>query len=127
MHEMSIASGLADKLLEFAQTNPDKRIVEVRLAVGELTHLEPEQLRFCYTAITAGTELEGSTIEIENVEATVQCPHCSYLGRPKYWEDALAFTSVVTLRCPDCGKAAEAIQGHECGIQSLKYRENALL
>ena len=48
MHELSIASGLVEKLLDFSEKNPDKKIVEVRLAVGELSHIEEEQLRFCY-------------------------------------------------------------------------------
>lgn len=97
----------------------------MKLAFGELTHLEPEQLSFCYSAITTDTPLAGSELVFEKIEAAVQCPHCAYLGRPKYWEDALAYTSVVTLRCPHCGKAAEAIQGHECAIKSVRYREEA--
>jgi Zn finger protein HypA/HybF involved in hydrogenase expression len=40
MHELSIASGLVEKLLDFSEKNPDKKIVEVRLAVGELSHIE---------------------------------------------------------------------------------------
>jgi hydrogenase nickel incorporation protein HypA/HybF len=95
----------------------------VRLAVGELTHLEPEQLSFCYGAITAETPLEGSSLEIEKVDAAVQCPHCAYRGRPKYWDELLADTRVVTLCCPQCGRQAEAIQGHECAIKSVRYRE----
>lgn len=125
MHEMSIAANLVEKLLEFAYAHPERKVMLVRLAVGELTHLEPEQLRFCYGAITAETPLEGSSLEIEKVAATVQCPHCAYCGRPQYWEGILAQTSVVTLCCPQCGKAAEAIQGHECAIQSIRYREEA--
>ena len=30
MHEFSIASGLVEKLLDFAEKNPNKKIVEVR-------------------------------------------------------------------------------------------------
>ncbi len=69
MHELSIASGLVDKLLDFLDQNPDKKIVSVRVAIGELTHIEEEQLRFSYEAITAETPLEGSTMEIEKIEA----------------------------------------------------------
>jgi len=123
---MSIASGLMDKLLEFALANPDKAIVEVRLSIGELMHIEHEQLRFCYEAISAGTILEGSTLEIETIHSIVQCPHCSYFGEPKYWDDILVATSVVTLQCPQCGKSAEAIRGHECAIRSVRYRETAI-
>lgn len=123
MHELSIASGLVEKLLDFAEKNPDKKIVEVRLAVGELSHIEHEQMRFCYQAITTETPLEGSTLEIEKIDAMVKCPHCSYRGRPKYWDGALSGIPVATLECPSCGKATEATDGKECAIKSLRFTE----
>jgi len=127
MHELSIASGLVEKLLDFAEKNPDKKIVEVRLAVGELSHIEHEQMRFCYQAITSETSLEGSTLEIEKIEAMVKCPHCSYRGRPKYWDGALSGIPVATLECPSCGKATEATDGKECAIKSLRCTEISLI
>jgi hydrogenase nickel incorporation protein HypA/HybF len=123
MHELSIASGMVEKLLQFADENPDKKIVEVRLAVGELSHIENEQLRFCYEAITVETPIEGSTLQIEKIEAMVECPHCSYRGRPKYWDGALSGIPVATLECPQCGKATEPIEGKECAIKSIRFME----
>lgn len=127
MHELSIASGLVEKLLEFAAKNPDKKIIEVRLAVGELSHIEEEQFRFCYGAITAETPLEGSALEIEKIDAMVICSHCSYRGRPKYWDGALSGIPVATLECPSCGKVTEATDGKECAIKSLRVIENNAL
>jgi hydrogenase nickel incorporation protein HypA/HybF len=123
MHELSIASGLVEKLLQFADENPDKKIVEVRLAVGELSHIAEEQLRFCYEAITAETSLEGSKLEVEKVDAMVRCLHCAYRGRPKYWDGALSGIPVATLECPQCGMAAEPVEGKECAIKSVRYAE----
>ncbi len=123
MHELSIASGLVEKLLDFAEKNPAKKIVEVNLAVGELSHIESEQLRFCYEAITTETPLAGSRLEIEKIEALVKCPHCSYRGRPKYWDGALSGIPVATLECPSCGKTTEATDGQECAIRSLRFVE----
>lgn len=127
MHELSIASGLVEKLLEFSSKNPEKQIVEVHLAIGELSHIEEDQFRFCYEAITAETPLAGSTLEIEKVEAIVSCPHCSFRGRPKYWDGALSGIPVPTLECPACGKAAEPTDGKECAIKSLRFTENTAL
>jgi hydrogenase nickel incorporation protein HypA/HybF len=123
MHELSIASGLVEKLLQFSSENPDKKIVEVRLAVGEFSHIESEQLRFCYTAVITETPLEGSTLSIEKIEAMIHCPHCSYQGRPKYLEDLISEKPVATLQCPSCGKAAQATEGEECAIKSVRYTE----
>ena len=122
MHELSIASGLVEKLLQFSSENPDKKIVEVRLEIGEFSHIEEEQLRFCYQAVITETLLEGSNLTIENVEAMVQCPHCSYRGRPKYLDDLLSGKPVATLQCPTCGKATEMTKGDECAIKSVKFR-----
>ncbi len=123
MHELSIASGLVEKLLDFAEKNPDKRIVEVNLAVGELSHIEHAQLRFCYEAITVETPLAGSKLEIEKIDAMVKCPNCSYRGRPKYWDGALSGIPVATLECPSCCKTTEATDGQECAIKSLRCTE----
>ena len=104
MHEFSIASGLVEKLLDFASANPDKKIVEVRVAIGEFTQIEEEQLRFCYESIITEMPIAGSTLLIEPVLAKVACPHCSYSGPPKYWDGALHGGPVATLECPDAGK-----------------------
>jgi hydrogenase nickel incorporation protein HypA/HybF len=121
MHELSIASSIVESVLEFAAKNEIKKVLEVKLVIGELMAVEWEQLRFCYTAITRETAMENSSLEIEQVEATVQCPYCSFRGRPKYWEDAWSFGPIATLECPECGRAAEAVQGKECAIKTIKY------
>ena len=124
MHEFSIAANLVEKLSEFVRENPDKKICEVRLEIGELSHIEHEQLRFCYDSITKETPLEGSILKIDKSEALVECPHCSYRGRPKYWDDILAGALVVTFQCPACGKTVEETQGTECEIKSIKFSQN---
>lgn len=121
MHELSIASSLVESVLEFLETHEAKKVVAVRLATGELTCVEADQLRFCYNSITVGTAIADSELEIERTEAVVRCPHCSYQGSPKYLNGALSDAQIPTLQCPECGKAAEAIQGHECTIRTIKY------
>ncbi len=83
MHELSIASAVVDSVLEYLDAHEVKKVMMVRLAVGELSHVEAEQLRFCYMAITQETAMENSTLEIESVPAIVECPHCSYHGTPQ--------------------------------------------
>ena len=123
MHELSIASGLLEKLLEFSTQYPERALLEVRLEIGELSHIDPEQLRFCYESISKETPLEGSMLTIARVPAIVSCPHCTYRGRPDYWDEALAIAPVMTMRCPHCGKAVDADQGHECAIKSVRFIE----
>ena len=121
MHEFSIAAAIVESVQGFAEKQRASRIIEVRLTIGEFTHVEQEQLRFCFEAITKDTVLEGAALEIESSDAAVRCPHCGYAGPPKYWDGALASMPVPTLQCPACGKAAEPAEGHECAIKTVKF------
>ncbi|MGI8889974.1 MAG: hydrogenase maturation nickel metallochaperone HypA [Chthoniobacterales bacterium] len=124
MHEFSIASGLVEKLLDFAEKNPDKKLVEVRVAIGEFTQIEEEQLRFCYESIITEMPIAGSSLRIESVLGKVACSHCGYSGPPKYWDGALHGTPVATLECPQCAQTASIIEGEECAIRSIRYQPN---
>jgi len=121
MHELSIASSVVDRVLEFLDSHEVKKVITVRLAIGELSNVEAEQLRFCYTAITQETALENSTLEIENVPAVVECPSCSYRGRPKYWADALSAAPIPTFECPDCKGTVEPVEGNDCAIKAIQF------
>ena len=121
MHELSIVSSLVESVLQFLEGHEAKRVVALRVAIGELTCVDAEQLRSCYELVTEGTAIAGSELEVEQTKALVRCPKCNFCGAPKYWEDALSNTSIPTLQCPACGFSVEAIEGHECAIQGIKY------
>src|ERR1700738_3428239 len=121
MHELSIASSVVDSVLEFLDTHEVKKVLTVRLAVGELSCVEAEQLPFCYTAITQETAMENSRLEIETVAAVVECPRCDYRGSPKYWEDALSAAPIPTLECPNCKSTVEPVQGNDCAIKTIQF------
>jgi hydrogenase nickel incorporation protein HypA/HybF len=121
MHELSIASAVVESVLEFVRVRPIKKVLAVRLTIGEFSHVEADQLRFCYMAITEQTPIQDSALEIESVEAVVRCEQCSYRGRPKYWNDALSVGPIPTLQCPNCGATVEAIEGNDCAIRSIRF------
>lgn len=125
MHEFSFASGIAKRVREFAEARGVGRIVEVRIAIGELSCLDAEQLRFCFGAITSATPLRECALRIEKVGAMVECPNCAYHGPPKYWEDALAGAPFPTLECPQCGQTVEIVAGRECVIRSVRFSTGA--
>jgi hydrogenase nickel incorporation protein HypA/HybF len=121
MHELSIASAVVDSVLEFIAERSVKRVISVKLAVGELSHVEEEQLRFSYMAITQETPIQDSELEIERVAAVVLCRECGYSGRPKYWDDALAVAPIPTMQCPDCGGTVDPVEGNDCAIRSIRF------
>ena len=121
MHELSIAATIMEDVLGVVQARGISRVVRVRLAIGELTCVQPEQLKFCYESVTRETPLADSALDIETVPARVHCEHCGYAGPPKYWMDSLSDAPIATLQCPNCTKSTEADQGHECAIRSIQY------
>lgn len=120
MHEFSIASGVVETVLAYAEAHGVRKVVEVRMLVGELTCVETEQLKFCFGAITKDSALEDAVLEIDIADAAVRCPHCGYEGPPKYWEGAQSAAFLPTLECPTCGRAAEPTAGHGCAIKSIR-------
>ena len=121
MHELSIAASIVESVLQFVGDRRVSKVLRVRLAVGELTCVQAEQLKFCYESVARETVIQDSTLDIEEVPARVKCGHCAYEGAPKYWIDSLADTPIPTLQCPQCGRSAEAAQGHECAIKTIQY------
>lgn len=121
MHELSIAATIVEDVLVFAEKQGATKVVRVRLAIGEMTCVQAEQLKFCYESVINQTALAESKLEIETIAARVSCAHCGYAGPPKYWMDSLADTPLATLQCPMCENAVEAVQGHECAIKSVQY------
>ena len=67
MHELSMAASIMENVLAFAEDHHLGRVLQVRLAVGELTSIQPEELKFCYKSVTRETALRNSTLEIEDV------------------------------------------------------------
>jgi hydrogenase nickel incorporation protein HypA/HybF len=121
MHELSMVSAIVENVLEFVSMRQIKKVLTVKLAIGEFSYVEPEQMRFCYMAITEHTPLQDSTLEIETVEAVVLCKKCSYRGRPKYWSEALSVGPIPTLQCPNCGAAVEVVAGNDCAIKAVRF------
>ena len=75
MHEASIAAGIIERL----ETHPElagKRILSVRLRVGRLTTVVPDNLRFLFGAVAEGTCCADAALEIEEVPAHATCERC---------------------------------------------------
>ena len=65
MHELSIAATVMEDVLGFVEARGIGRVVRVRLAIGELTCIQPEQLKFCYESVTRETPLADSQSLLE--------------------------------------------------------------
>lgn len=65
MHELSIATEVLRLARRSVDSHGGGRLEAVRVAVGELSAIEPDLLAFAWQALVAGTADEGSRIEID--------------------------------------------------------------
>ena len=123
MHEFSITSQMVQSVLEEAQKQKAKRVLEVRMIIGKLSFLGLEQVKFSYEVLVKGTIMDGSKLFIEEKDGQVKCPSCGYEGEISYEDDPMYHISAIptiTLHCPKCKGTVEIVGGRECLIKSVK-------
>jgi hydrogenase nickel incorporation protein HypA/HybF len=106
MHELAITQSVVDMVVE---RMAGRRIVAVRVRVGELSGVVPDAMLFCYDVVTAGTDLEGSRLEIERTPGRAHCRSCG---------QDFALADLIML-CP-CGSAdVQLVGGRELEVSSV--------
>lgn len=119
MHEISIAGAIIDSVLDCAKKNDARKVNEVFLEVGELTALNPDQLRFIFETITRGTAAEGAKYDIRVIKPLIKCRKCSYTGPVELFEEHHFF--LPDILCPECGDAdIDIIAGRECWVKKIR-------
>lgn len=119
MHEISIAGAIIDAVLDAAKKNDAEKVKEVFIEIGELTALNPGQLKFIFETITAGTPAEGARYNIEVIKPLIRCRKCSYEGPIEFFEKMHFFLPVI--KCPQCKEAdVDIIAGRECCVKKIK-------
>ena len=73
MHELAITQSVVDMVVE---RMAGRRVATVRVRVGQLSGVVPDAMLFCYELVTAGTDLEGSRLEIERTPGRAHCRSC---------------------------------------------------
>ena len=76
MHEMSLAEGMVQILEDNAKTQNFKKVLCVWLEIGQLSHVDPEAITFCFEAVTKGTLAEGAKLEILRPPGQAWCDDC---------------------------------------------------
>ena len=109
MHEMALTESIVEIAVETAKREGAGRVKRLFVDVGTLSHVEPEALLFCFSAIAVGTLAEGAELEINRVPGKGWCLDCE-----KTVPLAEAFVP-----CPDCG----GCRVQRTGGDDLKVRE----
>ena len=109
MHELGVAGGILDVALSEAARHASKKVTSIRLRVGVLRAIEPENLSFLFGHLARGTPAEGALLEIVEEPIRVDCPACGV-------SEARAFT----FECPRCnGSGVSVTGGDSLSILSL--------
>jgi len=116
MHEAAIAEELiVAAQAELARSGARGRIVRLELAVGRLSGVSPEALRFACERLAQGTPVEGARLEIAEPKALCCCEECG----------AETETDELFAGCPKCGGGAVAIRGgRELLLQAIELEES---
>ena len=115
MHEMGLAIEIRRLAREAVAGRGPGRIEIVRVAVGELSAVEPDLLKFAWEAAAAGTEEAASKLEVDFRPARQTCQVCGEIaGRaPGSW-----------LRlCPRCGDPLTVSGGDDLDVLSVVFEE----
>jgi hydrogenase nickel incorporation protein HypA/HybF len=111
VHEFSIAQALADQVGRHAPAAGRVRAVEIR--VGALRGLEPESLRLCWEAVTIGTPIADSVLQVDVRPWSIHCPTCD-----RTWDSPVPFVDCT------CGEKQTVPQGgHELDLVALTVEE----
>jgi len=111
MHETAIVTGLMRIIETHAARHGTRHVSKVRLKVGRLRAVEPQQLSLCFEMFAEGTIAEGAELIIDVIGVRGRCRSCRHeFEVPRYH-----------FVCPDCGKNdIEVTQGQELYIESLE-------
>ncbi|MCX8117025.1 MAG: hydrogenase/urease maturation nickel metallochaperone HypA [Desulfobacterota bacterium] len=120
MHEFSVASDIVDQVLEAARKRGGKRVLSVRLDIGELTLLNAEQLLFWVKELFKGSIAENAEIAVKIIKARISCAECGYRGGTR--EDQCdAIGHQILPLCPRCGSLQVEIErGRECLLRGIR-------
>ena len=111
MHELAITEGIMEAAIPEAQKHGAKKVLEIRLKIGELSGVLPECIQYYFDIVSKDTIAEGAKLIVEKIPVTVCCKDCGYEGvidRKK-------------IRCPECGSAELKLTGgREYFVDSLE-------
>jgi hydrogenase nickel incorporation protein HypA/HybF len=110
MHEYSFARSLLRQVDDLRLEQRARRVLAVRVKIGEFSGIEPELLRSAFGDLTNETPADGARLEMECVPLTVQCGSCG------------CESAVVRYRfeCPHCAsRSVQIIRGEELLLDSV--------
>lgn len=122
MHDLFISQQIAHTVIKKSNEQRASKVIEIKIKVGDLTHLNPEQIDFWLKEFFRHTPAEGAKILIEKIPPSIQCKSCGYQGPVKV-ENNFLTCSFIPVNCPQCGSDKVKItSGQECLLERIKIK-----
>lgn len=124
MHEYGITARIIGSALRAAEQNNATVVARVDLRIGELTFLDPRQVKLAYEVLTKGTLLEGSRLCIEQSKGLVECSDCGVTREVgmRFSDDPREFPDFMPLLCcPQCKERMSIRSGKECLVKGIAF------
>ena len=117
MHELSMAQGIINAVLETAEENNATEVNEITIEVGRLAMINPEQLEFILGVLVDNTILEDAKIIFEDVPAKIECLNCQFKG-DAILDDSDHYAPLV--KCPKCDSlSVDILNGKDIIVKNM--------
>lgn len=103
MHEIGIANSIIEAGQIEAMRRAGSKLVRIGIRIGILAGVDNDALRFAFTALTRGTELDVVDFEIQSCPRRNRCLDC----------DEVFETALYSEPCPCCGSDQSILVGGE--------------
>jgi Zn finger protein HypA/HybF (possibly regulating hydrogenase expression) len=111
MHEYAVTQNIVNIAVSEAETAGSKKIIEIRLVIGDLSSIIDESVSMYFDIISKGTAAEGAKLVFKRVPAGLVCTVCGI----KFNKPQRGF------ECPVCGSQGTLTgEGKEFYIESLE-------
>jgi hydrogenase nickel incorporation protein HypA/HybF len=111
MHELGIAENILDIVRQSVADGRSSAVRSVRLRVGPFAGVVPDSLKFCFAALTDGTDLAKAELRIEQTPLAASCRDCGNESEVKNF----------TFLCPACGSGnLELVSGKELEVVEIE-------
>ena len=117
MHELSMAQGILNAVLETAEANDAIKVTDMVIEIGKLAMLNPEQLKFMLGVLCKDTIAENAEIVIEDIDVEIKCYNCDFEGIADI-DDSDHYAPMIL--CPKCeSHRVEVLNGRDVTVKNI--------
>jgi hydrogenase nickel incorporation protein HypA/HybF len=112
MHEVAVMQGVVKTILQSLAQAGASRVINVQLTIGRSGHFTEENARQHFEVLTKDTPVEGASLTLSWLPATLQCLSCFH----RFSSDEPAEQTV----CPKCGDVVMEIDHQDrCYVSAI--------